>query len=120
MKNLVISVKRWLHGGRSRSVLRNETGSMCCLGFLARDCGASVDQIVDLYSPQNLPQVKWPKKLLRKSTEADRVYHSLSKVNTELTKDMIKVNDDKTLSLTQKKSKLRKLFSQIGYRLTFK
>lgn len=46
---LVINRKIWLHGeGASQSaLLRSEDGKMCCLGFFAKACGATDDEIED-------------------------------------------------------------------------
>ena len=108
MKKLVINVKRWLHGGKSLSVLRNESGSMCCLGFLARDCGANVSDILNQPSPEETSELNWPKGMLDNFNN-----------NSFLAYDMMETNDS-PISLAQKKSQLKKLFLEIGYRLTFK
>ena len=119
MKTLVIKVKRWLHGGRSPSQLRNKAGSMCCLGFLARDCGASVKDIEEKSTPGNTTGIgiKWPQKILRK---AGHYSYDFTELNTTLSHEIMRVNDNKNLPLAEKQSELKKLFLQIGYRLTFK
>lgn len=112
MKKLVISVKRWLRGGKAESVLRNESGSMCCLGFLARDCGASVNNILNKSTPMVTADINWPKGILTND--------SFGGYDSTITNQIVTVNDHESLPLKQKQSELKQLFLKIGYRLTFK
>lgn len=117
MKKLVISVKKWLRGVNTESTLRNKNGCMCCLGFLARDCGASVKDIFDKGTPMEALSVNWPKDLLENHNYTD---DNDSVWDSSLTSQIVSVNDDKNLSLKEKQSELKRLFLKIGYRLTFK
>lgn len=57
MDKLVCTVKRskWVRGGRfGRSLLLNEDGNMCCLGFLGEACGVPTDQLGGVGMPQSV------------------------------------------------------------------
>ena len=112
MKKLVISVKKWLRGVNTESTLRNKNGCMCCLGFLARDCGATVKDILNKTTPMMVPDISWPKDLLTSD--------ELGVLDSRLSSEIVSVNDNTSLSLKEKQSQLKQLFLKIGYRLTFK
>jgi hypothetical protein len=111
MKTFTIDTKHWLRGGnlKGNSTLCNESGNMCCLGHLAKACGAKKQDIFNHASPKHTIKVNWPEGLLDSSFN-----------HTELCKEIIIVNDDFELKPAVRKRTLRQLFSQIGYRPVFK
>jgi hypothetical protein len=55
--SFVIDRERWLNGDnpeRGRSVLRAESGAMCCLGFYAEACGLTPEQLDDVSDPSDI------------------------------------------------------------------
>ena len=66
---LVIDRSRWLHGeGANASYLLRETdGKMCCLGFLALQCGAVEDDIRASREPSEV-SIEWPERLSEHAT----------------------------------------------------
>ncbi len=53
-KNVVVKRSKWLKGDVEESVLLNEKGKMCCLGFLAREAGFTPKQIRKVCQPDDL------------------------------------------------------------------
>lgn len=113
---MILTIKRskWLTGSRevnNSKLLRSTDGKMCCLGFLAKKCGASEDDIQDISTPDdvpNLPNLKWPKGIL---DEKDW--------NTDLCHEMMTANDSHNLPRSKRETKLRDLFKKIGITLRF-
>ncbi len=68
-------MSKWSRGKTSSCQLLDEQGKMCCLGFLAKDCGARDSQILNWGMPgsvefQNLGKettnISWPKGTFKK------------------------------------------------------
>ncbi len=131
LKVLVLEGSRWARGGKNgNSLLLNEKGGMCCLGFLAKSLGASDGQLRkkampydtngDTHGPpqgakggywSNLASVPWPKLLLG-----------------SLAGDIAVINDEKfrkdanfeRLSDAERFELLQPKFARVGYRLVLK
>jgi hypothetical protein len=116
MKTLVIKMNKWLRGCDTSYLHRSSDGKQCCLGFLARSCGAEVGQIADECSPGDAPEIKWPKGLLEGHKFSTAGYAQ----NSDLCGNMMEVNDDQGASDADRIKKLRPLFAKIGYKLIFK
>lgn len=121
MKELVIDRKKWARGGNGGpACLLNGNGNMCCLGFLAKACGASNAQIDGVGMPSetttgdsqrkplvslcywsNLANVAWPEKLF------------------PIEFDISELNDTIPLSDEERERQLKPLFRRIGYTLRF-
>ncbi len=113
MKQLVIDRTQWCRGDGVHSKLLTHIGERrCCLGFLAMTCGASREEILGRGSPQSIPTVKWPKRVIDSHGE-----------NTPWTDRAIEINDCEESTFqngpAQRERELIKHFRQIGYKLTF-
>lgn len=114
MKNVKISRKRWCRGGGGNSALRNKTGQSCCLGFVARACGVRTPTNSNVFS--DLPMKDWdllPEPL--RPTPNDWG----GKVNTELHRELVSVNDDDDVKGRAREERIRDLLAQAGVRVTF-
>ena len=121
LKTLVIKRSKWARGMTDESALRvtkpNEvegvmrpSGTMCCLGFLARECGATTKQINGKLVPSDVPNVAWPAGLVTKKGG-----------HTKLCDKIVEVNDSVGIDVADdREKKLTKLFTKIGYKLVFK
>ena len=61
MKQVTVRISEWLHGGllakTGEGVLRRESdGKMCCLGFMAEQCGVDPKHMHGTATPVNLPR----------------------------------------------------------------
>lgn len=130
--SLVIKRSKWARKTKGvqkgPSLLENNEGNMCCLGFLAKACGiptrAPGEEFVGLASPGSLANYKeireeahkWPPKLIeweRWSTE-ERGHSSV------LTDDIITVNDNDNTTDYHKETTLTAIFAnELGIELTF-
>lgn len=60
---VVIDRSKWLQGEYFSFLLRPRDGRMCCLGFVAKACGATNEQILGKCTPSEVPQIDWPEGL---------------------------------------------------------
>lgn len=62
MEKLIIDRSKWNTGYRleNESFLLSSNGNMCCLGFLARQCGASDSQMRLEAYPNHVRLFNWP------------------------------------------------------------
>lgn len=108
MITLVIEESKWAQGGNS--LLLDDEGKMCCLGFLGKACCATDGQLKSIGSPAGTSfSVKWVPGLI----DANASF------NTILCQEIISTNDDPSITLEQRKEKLRPLFEKIGITLRF-
>lgn len=112
MKQFTINRKKWLRGEGSEysSLLRTEDGKMCCLGFLGLACGGTKKQIESCDSPAGTYGPKWPSALLHPDTGLD----------STTCEELMKVNDNEDLTDTERESRLKKIFKEIGIKVVFK
>lgn len=130
MKTLVLDNETWCRGtsGEETSALLNINGKMCCLGFLAKQCGASDEQIYDKLMPNqassfggrfetclkpsywsNLGNVNFPKGLISKDGS-----------DSELGNSIAVINDDNEIDDKTRIKKLNSKFKRLGYKLVLK
>jgi len=108
MNVLVLKKRTWARGRRRElPALLEESGKLCCLGFLALACGAQREQLDGAPMPEDAPDVKWPKGIVKQQGG-----------DTPLCRKIAKVNDDPRISDAMRSARLRPLFKRIGYRLT--
>jgi hypothetical protein len=103
IKELVIDRARWGTGQ-----LRNEDGSMCCLGFLGKACGIKVKDMLAVGMPDDLPS--WLIELFPDGL------NSRDEIAAE---QAANINDDPNMPRKKKEAKLRELFKTQGIKLTF-
>ena len=104
---LIIDRAKWLRGDERSCLLRVEDRKMCCLGFLGLACGAVEDEITACPSPSSAVQVPWPSGLI------------VRKRNTPACSSLMLVNDDPTLSDTDREAELTRLFRQLNIEVEF-
>lgn len=106
---LMIDRAQWLRGDKRSCLLRVEDRKMCCLGFLGLACGAVKDEITACPSPSSAcKQALWPSGLLDEEGN-----------NTLTCGSLMNVNDDPTLSDTEREAKLTHLFQQLNIEVEF-
>lgn len=104
MKEFTIYKDKWVRGDRHHngvylgsSLLLNDKGNMCCLGFLGQACGVVDEAMRERCAPTYIhgyPVAEWS--------------------------GFIKVNDNTTYTDRQRQDKLRRLFKNIGFKVSFK
>lgn len=86
IKKLSIIRSKWLRGETHSRLLR-EDGKMCCLGFLARACGATEGQIREKSTPSETTRVRWPAGMVNKEVGDTCSTVMLMEVNDAIHKD---------------------------------
>lgn len=107
--SFVVDRTRWFRGqGSDRSRLLLDDGQMCCVGFLAIACGATVDQISN--EPAMASQFgEW-----RQSTP--ELYPLGLKIGQT---DIYGINDDSTCADSDREILLKEQFNRLGIAVTF-
>ena len=114
----------WLRGQKDGSgeakdsILMNNQGNMCCLGFLGKTCG---------YRDEQLEYRSDPGALLReKNVDADLWPHSIVDRDqnnqlgyTNLCSRIIAMNDDDEIDDNIREQNLKELFSEAGLEVEF-
>ena len=106
---LIIKRSKWCRGNKNLStegdsMLLTDEGTMCCLGFLALECGLARDEIENVSEPKELSgaaKQKWPK-------------------HTDLVSQLIIANDATRLSEVARENKIKRLMAQAGVEVIFK
>ena len=108
-KTLTIKRSQWCRGGKEKygpSMLCNDRGFRCCLGFLGRACGLKDGQMVDIAAPIS-EELGEGRNLFPKPKEDWGVF--------------MEVNDDPNMSSHQREKKLTELFKdELGIKVKFK
>ena len=112
MKEFTIYKDKWVRGNGyfkgndfGSSALLNKEGNMCCLGFLGEACGISRARMLNLTSPFYV--------------DDDHSNHNYPDVVKDWS-EFILVNDNKKLTDRQRQDRLRRMFKNIGYKVSFK
>lgn len=139
MKQLVIDRAKWrtgdessLKSGKGRTMLKNEEGYMCCLGFYCVQAGIPEEIIYNKTSPLCLVR-----DLLESYTLElyDKYYTDILDIqqlvyifdsedpsemlNTELCKVAMEINDSPTLTKEIREITLKKRFNEYGIEVIF-
>lgn len=107
--NLTIRRKKWLRGTKT-SVLRNENGSMCCLGFYARKCNIPASKLVGLGEPFELVEM---------GLKALPGLFDKFGASTKLCTQLISENDERGIELGERENRIKSLFKKIGVNVKF-
>jgi hypothetical protein len=100
--------ERWFRGkGWSQSQLLRGDGTMCCLGFYAKSCGATDDHILGKAAP-SMSQGFWP----------DWMYRFPARV--PVVNEMMAINDGRSLPDEERERQLTELFAAQGITVEFK
>ena len=109
MKEIIIIRKKW-----GQSYLRSSmNGKLCCLGFAAEAYGVSCDATKNIQLPSALSvenQAKLPKWFLDATSALD---------GTDVS-EAARINDDQSLTMTQKERRLKPIFAKHRIKLIFK
>lgn len=121
---LVIDRSKWRFGGQdaaededNSTMLLNDRGLMCCLGFESIRCGVSMEYILNIPSPQQLKPLEKKKiqHLLNFNTESE----FNCTFNSTFTLKAIQINDSTEYTKIQREQKLIELFGEKNIELTF-
>lgn len=97
----------WFRGcGPYGSQLLRIDGTMCCIGFVGRTCGATDTQLDRAYASHR--QEFWPKWF----------FNETGTNKPDLVK-IYNVNDDETISEKKRESKLKAIFKRNGDEIVF-
>lgn len=122
MKELIIDRRTWRSGGdtqntphatgKGQTLLRNEFNYMCCLGFMCHQLGVPKKDLLDMGQPSSLAgKYKLPGLLKKKDGKP---------IQTNLTKEAIKINDLESLTRKEREKRLTELFKKKGIEVIFK
>lgn len=105
-----IDRKKWLRGDEDSLLLRKKDRKMCCLGIFLNECGMKKKDLMGKGSPYSLDtplpqQAQW---LTNQWGNAD------------LTRELMKVNDDDTICDNTREKKLRELFRKKNITVHFR
>jgi hypothetical protein len=105
IKKLIIDRARW-----GQSALLNKDGTMCCLGFLSKACGVHDEVMLGVA----FPRFDWIKEYNINKEFGDRagVYGGVAG-------EASKINDDNSISKSEKETKLIELFAKNNINLSF-
>jgi hypothetical protein len=107
---LIIDRNKWLRGEGDEDsyLLRSSDGKMCCLGFLAKECGHADCEISDVCAP--------PKIRNRKSKMNDLVEGSLP---SGLCSELMMENDDQGKSDSYREMFIKEKLSELDIEVEF-
>lgn len=116
-KEFVVKRSKWLRGPQPSdgvSMLLNDEGLMCCLGFVSEQCGVPRKELLHRRSPADLTDGYAPiRDLLLDGHE-----HDWDR-NSDLAARAIAINDGWLASEEVRESELIRLFAENGYTLRF-
>jgi len=117
MKRIKVRInrKRWLRGTPDGSVLRNENGSMCCLGHVARACSIKASTLVDRLTPSEVPDAECKKSFFYRLIS--RTLHDAD--NSIACYDIMDLNDEEGIAQDKREKALTKKLSKLGFDVSF-
>jgi hypothetical protein len=119
----VVQRSKWLRGKEDGTVLLDQHGCMCCLGFVAKQCGVTDYNLLDSGLPSSMG-------LSEGDEDAQRIggvlltpqrYSSSpgSWRDADLVEVAVEINDSTTLTDDEREARLTALFAKHGYTLRF-
>jgi hypothetical protein len=108
IKELIIDRARW-----GQSALLNKDGTMCCLGFLSKACGVHDEVMLDVA----LPRFDWIKEY--NINKEFGIGTALAIDRASAAGAAAKINDDNSISKSEKETKLIELFAKNNINLSF-
>lgn len=120
--SFVVKISQWIYGqdDLSSGLKREIDDKMCCLGFLAKKLGHSDSEIINTGSPSGLESC-----LNHKSFFPDILFdnsnylHDFCRQDSELSREIMTVNDDPTIRIGYKIIKLKELFAKANIEVNF-
>lgn len=110
----VISRSKWLRGSKKNSVLLDNTGKMCCLGFYATSLGVSEADIAGKATPESAYTVEWPEWVRTYACSSDR-----RSFDSDSILEIIDTNDSPDLTDSQRERRLTRHFARQGIKVRF-
>jgi hypothetical protein len=108
--SMQIDVSKWARGKITEdTLLRDDNGCQCCLGFHCKKAGLSNREILDVVEPGDLT-VLVP--LLSKRIDG-------AVGNTLFSQKAININDDDGITLAERMARLKKHYASKGIKVTF-
>jgi len=117
-REFVVQRSKWLRGGKPHTFLLDGNGHMCCLGFVAAQCGVADNALRGVGAPRDI--------------EVEDVYRQLQGVlirqlatrvtdwtDSALADEAMTINDDSALTDAEREAQLTALFADHGYALRF-
>lgn len=101
------------------SLLDSKTKRMCCLGFASCAAGVSQGDITNVTSPGGLTlkaKAKISKKFPWLLSDSSR---GPARMDSEIAGKLMVINDSSTISLPQKRAKIKKIFKDNGVEVIF-
>ena len=120
MSKYIIDRSRWRWGGpyydekRGYTRLLNQEGFMCCLGFLAKQCGCSAQRILNVPVPR---KINWKVAGLDRKALSDLL--TPDGAHSEFSSIAIDINDAVDLSKEDREDRLIGLGKNHGIELEF-
>ena len=127
-RTFVVDRSKWRCGGNgkfskgtgSRTSLRNNEGSMCCLGHTMHQCGVPMDKLTGQGMPSAVSIGYLPSaSMFMKKASASKGQITKFAENTVLSSGAAQINDLKGLTLERRERILRKWFNLHGFGLSF-
>ena len=117
--NLTIRRKKWLRGSMDLNggILRNTSGSMCCLGFLGKACGLKNEDM--LYKPDLTYFLSYQPFRLSENTMKKFKAKMPKKFTERIETQLIKVNDTTGMPLKERELKITKLMKKLNINVKF-
>lgn len=114
---LIIDRSKWRSGdfsnnetGEGNTLLLNQEGYMCCLGFRCHQMGIPKENLINIGSPWEL-SFDWD--------IPDLLDEHVNYNNSDFTREAITINDDRFLTPSQREKKIKKHFATIGVTVEF-
>ena len=123
IEKLTINRKRWLRGQKD-SVLRNEEGLMCCLGFYCLLKKFKISDIFNRSAPEEVLK-RTRVDVINKTTKLGRLLidndNEEGKIinNNEVCNDLMICNDNTDISDKQRERRITQLFKKINVEVKF-
>ena len=125
LKVFRLSLKKWLRANSDNyetaggSALRDDkTGTYCCLGMFAVQCGISPRRLTERGTPSELAKTKGDVAALPEDYQKLVVVRKSGAVReSPLANSAMDINDDDKTDDEQKIRKLRPIFRKLGYRI---
>lgn len=113
MKRFTVKRSKWARGGQNgSSLLLNQQGSMCCLGFAANQ--------ISCILKKKLALAACPDEVFKGASFLTRLDDEGYVVDNKLSDEAIEINDSHLINDNEREEQLKKLFRKHGIIVTFK
>jgi hypothetical protein len=126
-KKITVRIKKWLRNvtvpnSSGYSTLRNDAGAMCCLGFMAQQCGVNLTKYDgSAVSPEDLfaeDKKLLPKGVLNRDGTDSKWAHEAMRLNDDDDENKDGTRGTK-MTLAERQKALKDHFAKIGLKLNF-